>query len=399
MSAASAKEFSGAGSITPIVLLGECATIHPGQHILEHNYNRRGNGIGYLTGPADFGQISPVICRWTNKPKAWATPGDVLVTVKGAGVGKSNLAPNCKVAIGRQLMAIRPSSALDQRYLHLFFQHVFDDFQKAALGATVPGLGRNDIQSLGIPLPPMAEQERIAGRLTEQLAIVERARAAAQARLAAAQALPAAYLREVFEGPLINNWLTVPIAEVCQVVEGQVDPREKQYGCLPHINGENIQSGTGRILEVRTASQDGLISGKYLFEPGMVLYSKLRPYLRKVAIAPFRGVCSADMYPLSFDPAKVDTTFAMWSLLAGPFTRYAVKESERARMPKLNREQLFAWELSLPEDVSEQQRIAAVLTRSLAEAERLAARIRDELAAIDALPAALLRDAFVGQNG
>ncbi|MFN7430990.1 MAG: restriction endonuclease subunit S, partial [bacterium] len=52
-----------------------------------------------------------------------------------------------------------------------------------------------------IPLPPLAEQERIAGRLTEQLAAVERARGAAQSRLAAAESLPAAYLREVF-GPV-----------------------------------------------------------------------------------------------------------------------------------------------------------------------------------------------------
>ena len=137
-----------------------------------------------------------------------------------------------------------------------------------------------------------------------------------------------------------NGWKQVPLSEVCRVVEGQIDPRDAEYRDLPHINGEVIESGSGRLLSLRTAAEDGLISGKYLFAPGMVLYSKLRPYLRKVTIAPSRGVCSADMYPLMFDPERVDAHFAMFSLLAEPFTRYAVEESRRARMPKLNRAQL-----------------------------------------------------------
>jgi type I restriction enzyme S subunit len=381
----------------PFVPLGECSTIHPGQHILENAYNRRRKGIPYLTGPADFGEIAPIICRWTDSPKAWALPGDVLVTVKGAGVGKTNLAPGFKVAIGRQLMAVRPSNGLNQRYLFYFFRRVFERFQQAALGATVPGLGRDDIESLEIPLPPLAEQERIAARLTEQLAAVESARAAAQARLAAAEALPGAYLREVFEGPEASEWEMTRLSEICSVVEGQVDPREPEYANLPHVNGENIESGTGRILETKSAAEDGLISGKYLFEPGMVLYSKLRPYLRKVAVAPFRGVCSADMYPITFDAARADSQFALWSLLAGPFTRYAVKKSERARMPKLNRDQLYGWEMPLP-PLEKQRSIAVDLAARLAEAGRLTTILRDELAAIDALPAALLREAFNGQN-
>ena len=223
-----------------------------------------------------------------------------------------------------------------------------------------------------IPVLPWRIQEQLA----TQLAIIPLARAAAQARLAAAQSLVAAYLRDVFEGPESSGWASVPMDEVCTVVEGQVDPRVPEYGRLPHINGENIEGGTGRILGVRSAAEDGLISGKYLFEPGMVLYSKLRPYLKKVAIAPFRGLCSADMYPLSFDPKRVDTAFALWSLLAGPFSRYAINASERARMPKLNRDQLFAWDLPLPGSVAEQRAIAQNLGKRLADGERVAAHPR-----------------------
>ncbi len=292
---------------------------------------------------------------------------------------------------------LRAGPNLSPEYLFAFVQSpaFIDPLVDFVKGALYPAVNDSQVLGLEIPLPPLAEQERIARRLTEELAAVDQARAAAAERLAAVEALPAAYLRAVFEGSDSQNWQTVPVAEVCAVVEGQVDPREPEFAVLPHVNGENIQSGTGRILEVRTAAEDGLISGKYLFEAGMVLYSKLRPYLRKVAIAPCRGVCSADMYPLTFDSKRVDNKFAMWSLLALPFTRYAVRESERARMPKLNREQLFAWNMSLP-PIAEQRRIAGELARRLGEAERLAATASAELAAIEALPAALLRRAFEG---
>jgi type I restriction enzyme S subunit len=68
--------------------------------------------------------------------------------------------------------------------------------------AAVPGLNRDDAYALSIPLPPLAEQCRIAAILAERMAAVERARAAAEAQLAAINALPAALLRQAFNGEL-----------------------------------------------------------------------------------------------------------------------------------------------------------------------------------------------------
>ena len=84
-----------------------------------------------------------------------------------------------------------------------------------------------------------------------------------------------------------------------------------------------------------------------LFEEGMVALFKTAASIwcsPKVAIATFSArLCERGHVSfLTFQPQPSDNHFAMWSLLAGPFTRYAVKESERARTPKLNREQLYA---------------------------------------------------------
>lgn len=185
------------------VKLDEVAEVISGQHILESDYNRNGRGIGYLTGPADFGAIKPNITKWTENPRAICEPMDVLVTVKGAGVGKINLSPDVPAAISRQLMAIRGFPDLvDTVFLYSFLETCLAHFQGNAIGATVPGLSREDIKTLSIPLPPLPEQQRIAAILKDQIAAVERARAVVEEELATINALPASLLRRAFSGKL-----------------------------------------------------------------------------------------------------------------------------------------------------------------------------------------------------
>jgi hypothetical protein len=65
-----------------------------------------------------------------------------------------------------------------------------------------------------------------------------------------------------------------------------------------HVSGENMEKGTCRLLPCRKAEEDGVRSRKYIFGPRTVLYSKIRPYLRKAVLVDFRGLYSADIYPL-----------------------------------------------------------------------------------------------------
>jgi type I restriction enzyme S subunit len=117
---------------------------------------------------------------------------------------------------------------------------------------------------------------------------------------------------------------------------------------------------TGRLIDVKTAEEEGLKSGKFLFDERVVLYSKIRPYLTKVARPKFRGLCSADIYPLSPSDDRLDRHFLFHLLLTPAFTDYAIIGSARAGMPKVNRDHLFAFEFVLP-PLPEQQRIVGIL--------------------------------------
>ncbi len=302
---------------------------------------------------------------------------------------------------------LRPSQGLDGDYLFSFvrsdwFVQGLSDLVK---GALYPAVSDNQVFAQSLPLPSLYTQRHIAAQLKAQLAEVDRARAALHAQVEAAKALPAASLRAVFgdadNAPLLpkkSDWRPVRLGQVCEITARQVDPKLPEYSVLPHVNGENIESGTRRLTQVRSAAEDGMTSGKYLFEAGDVLYSKLRPYLRKVALVDFRGLCSADMYPLRPNNTCLDSDYMAWMLVSDGFTRYATQESQRARMPKINREELFAWMFPLP-PLPVQRALAARLRTEIAEATELCGALEAKLATLDRLPAALLRQVFGGAVG
>jgi len=275
------------------------------------------------------------------------------------------------------------------------------DFQRAILdmqgGATRQALTKALIENFRIPLPPLPEQNRIAAVLSHQLAQVARAQQALEKQLQAAAVLPAAYLREIFTSPTAQAWPRKRLGDVAEVASDLVDPRLPEYAALPHVNGQNIESGTGRLFNVKTAAQDRMTSPKYVFEANDVLYSKLRPYLRKVTVARFRGVCSADMYPLRVKGELLRPQFLALMLLSEEFTRYSDGESRRARMPKLNRDQLFAWPTPIP-PIPEQEGIEELMHQSTKTLDRLRLSFESQLTAINHLPAALLRRAINGET-
>jgi len=158
-----------------------------------------------------------------------------------------------------------------------------------------------------------------------------------------------------------GEWETLPLGRVVKVASGQVDPTESPYCDLPHVGGENIESHTGTIRDIKTAKELDLVSGKYVFDEYDVLYSKIRPALNKVAAPDFKGICSADIYPIRPSNRQLYREYLVYLLLSEGFLEHAIKHSDRSKIPKVNRDTLFSYTVSLSSP-AEQQRIAACLT-------------------------------------
>ena len=148
---------------------------------------------------------------------------------------------------------------------------------------------------------------------------------------------------------LPKGWQRFYFGEAVQIATGQVDPKQKPYSQMLHIGPENIESGTGNITNVKYCAELGLISGKYLFDEHSIIYSKIRPNLNKACMPNFKGVCSADTYPLwPRDRLILLPEYLLLFILTQKFTKQAIAASKRTGMPKINREDLNAIEIILP---------------------------------------------------
>ncbi|MDI1237034.1 MAG: restriction endonuclease subunit S [Polaromonas sp.] len=181
--------------------LGELCELISGQHIDAADYNTESRGIGYLTGPSDFGEMHPVVTKWTEFPKRMARAGDILITVKGSGVGKINLMKFPELAISRQLMAIRATAA-EIEYLRAFLTTKFDYFQSLANGAAIPGISRGDVLHLLCPMPPPKKMHEVITLIRCMADKTQRLESIYKQKLIALDELKKSLLHQAFSGAL-----------------------------------------------------------------------------------------------------------------------------------------------------------------------------------------------------
>jgi type I restriction enzyme S subunit len=286
------------------------------------------------------------------------------------------------------------------KFLHLYLsqERIWQEIERISSGQT--NISRLRLKepiflAMEIPLPPLEEQRHIVARIEELVAKIEEARGLRQKAMEESEAVIPSALHEVFEIGA-SDWKLILMSDAIAINDRQVDPTLPEFSGLPHISGENMESKTCRLLPYRTAEQDGVRSGNYLFSPNTILYSKIRPYLQKAVFVDFQGVCSADIYPIKVTNEELEPRFVMWGLVAGPFTEYANRISGRTRMPKLNRTQLFAFTLTYPA-LSEQRRIVAYLDEVQAKVDAVKRLQVETSAELEALLPSVLDRAFKGE--
>ncbi|WP_084419335.1 restriction endonuclease subunit S [Henriciella litoralis] len=320
--------------------------------------------------------------------------GEILLSIQGT-IGRVALCPDEYAGsnISRTIALIDPDERVDRSFLRYFLLSMEGKFPTG--GATRASLNISDIRKIAVPLPPLEQQRRIVAVLDEAFEGLARARENTEANLASA--------RELFESHKTNvlaqtgsDSEEVLLSEVADIVSGLVDPREKAYEDFLHLGAGNMTSGSDELVEVKTAREEKLKSGKYLFDQKAVLYSKIRPYLRKAARPDFSGLCSADVYPITPSPEKLTRDFLFHLLLSHEFTEYAISGSNRAGMPKVNRNHLFAYRFKLP-PLAKQQLMALAIDQADIECRTLTELYRTKLQDLDDLRQSLLRQAFAGE--
>jgi type I restriction enzyme S subunit len=159
---------------------------------------------------------------------------------------------------------------------------------------------------------------------------------------------------------LPDGWAWATLGELVRPTSEKVEPSDRPD--VPYLSLEHIEPHTTRILGRGRGSD--VNSTKAVFRPGDVLYGKLRPYLNKVAVPDFEGICSTDI--LVF-PRKqwLDSRYLMHFLTTPAVVEFANHNSSGVQLPRIGFDQLATLEIPLP-PLAEQRRIVAAVEAVLA---------------------------------
>ena len=148
------------------VRLGEIIELQSGQDFPKSKYSDTDKeGIPYITGASCFTKNGVLENRWTRFPKCIATKGDILLVCKGSGYGKITICNLQEVHIARQIMAIKRNKYLNLSYIESFLMARIKLIKENGQGL-IPGISRDIVLNLLFPLPPLAEQQRIADKVS-----------------------------------------------------------------------------------------------------------------------------------------------------------------------------------------------------------------------------------------
>ena len=154
----------------------EVIELFSGQDLTPDRYSEIPQGIPYITGASNLYNGTVIVNRWTSSATTHATIGDLLLTVKGSGVGKMAICDIADAHIARQMMALRCRNGITQEYLRISVSAFLSEITDQANGI-IPGIRREVVLGTLFPLPPSSEQLKISAkvnRITEEFQTIEK---------------------------------------------------------------------------------------------------------------------------------------------------------------------------------------------------------------------------------
>ena len=149
------------------------------------------------------------------------------------------------------------------------------------------------------------------------------------------------------------GWVWTTLGDITSPSRERVDPTRVPDAL--YVGLEHIEKDSGRLLEHGSAAD--VRSTKTVFHAGDVLYGKLRPYLNKVCIPDFDGICSTDILVFPRQ-SHLDNHFLKYRLLSSDFVQFANIHVGGVQHPRVHFNQLAQFRMALP-PLPEQRRIVA----------------------------------------
>lgn len=311
-------------------------------------------------------------------------------------------------------LTIHPSNLIIGKFLSYYLKSssFAEDVLRRTNSNTQGNVGKDSLLNVTIVLPSIIEQTQIVNFLDAKCSDINAMLSKTRSSIEEYKKLKQAVITQAVTkgvrgehemkdsgvewiGEIPAEWKIQRFARVAEVKSNLVSP--DNYLEYPQISPENIEKDSGKLLlPCRTVSEVGVISGNHLFYKGQILYSKIRPKLNKVCIAPFDGLCSADMYPIE---SKNDTRYIVYCILSNGFLQQVSMITEnRVKMPKVNQVELSKILVAIPETIAEQKEIADYLDAKCAEIDGLIAKKEQLVKELESYKKSLIYEVVTGKR-
>ncbi|WP_296321663.1 restriction endonuclease subunit S [uncultured Treponema sp.] len=284
-------------------------------------------------------------------PRFLIKSGDLLIGMDGEF--------NCSLwksedsFLNQRVCKIVPNDDLiHKEFVYYVLQRKLKEIEDKTSFVTVKHISSKQIENIILKQPSLETQKQIASQLDKCTEIITKHKQ----MLEKYDILIKSRFIEMF-GNLANNtkkWIIKNFTE-CAIIDTKMVKDFEKYADYPHIGIDSIEKETGVLSGYRTVKEDNVISGKYLFTPEHIIYSKIRPNLNKVAMPNFEGLCSADAYPILVKKNIATREYLTYVMRSDFFVSYILAFSRRANMPKVNKEQVESFNLPLPPFELQQQ--------------------------------------------
>lgn len=242
---------------------------------------------------------------------------------------------------------------------------------KLGQGDSIVHIHSSDLKNVVIPLPPLAEQEKIAEILGTWNSAIEKLTALIAAKRLQKKGLMQKLLTARIRLPdFTGEWTSFEFKNISFLIKEKYSPvSSEHYKC---VELEHIEPHSARLLGYVDSSEQHSVKNKFYKKD--IIFGKLRPYLKKFYKATFNGVCSTEFWVLRGKNGICLTDFLYW-LIQMPEFNAVCNVSSGTHMPRADWNYVSEIPFSIPTDISEQKAIADILSKADEEIDLLTRKL------------------------
>lgn len=320
---------------------------------------------------------------------------DILFCLRGS-LGKfASVGDLSEGAIASSLVIIRPSDAILNEFVLAYLQSdlCVEMIQEFRNGAAQPNLAAASLKKFSIPVPPLAEQQRIVGLLDEAFEGLATAKANAEKNLQNACALFESHLQSVFtqRGP---GWVEKTLGNVVEFVGGSQPPKS--------VFSKTKKADNIRLIQIRDYKSDKHIvfipraQARRFCNADDVMIGRYGPPLFQI-LRGIEGAYNVALMKAVPDEAKLSRDFLFYFLKHSAILQYVIYHSSRAAgQIGVTKETLEPYPIALP-SLAVQETVVENIQELDTETQHLARLYERKHAALEALKKSLLHQAFTGE--